>query len=148
MKVTRGDVFHVDTLDLYASRSRGEFARRVSKLFTVEAASVEAGLLALLAEAEKLAEQEPEGEASPAPMTESERSEAVALLRRPDLLDQVGRDIDSLGCVGEETNKRLLYLVAVSRKLEDPLSAVILSQSGAGKAQRSMSTCASLGPSW
>jgi hypothetical protein len=35
--------------------------------------------------------------------------------------------------VGEDTNKRLLYLVAISRKLPDPLSAVILSQSGAGK---------------
>jgi hypothetical protein len=35
--------------------------------------------------------------------------------------------------VGEETNKRLLYLVAVSRKLDDPLSAIVMSQSGAGK---------------
>ena len=42
-------------------------------------------------------------------------------------------DVDALGYVGEETNKRLLYFVAVSRKLADPLSAVILSQSGAGK---------------
>ena len=45
----------------------------------------------------------------------------------------MARDIDSLGYVGEETNKRLLYLVAISRKLEDPLSAIVLSQSGAGK---------------
>jgi hypothetical protein len=45
----------------------------------------------------------------------------------------VARDVDSLGYVGEETNKRLLYFVAVSRKLEDPLSAIVLSQSGAGK---------------
>ena len=45
----------------------------------------------------------------------------------------MARDIDSLGYVGEDTNKRLLYLVAVSRKLDDPLSAIVLSQSGAGK---------------
>ena len=44
-----------------------------------------------------------------------------------DLLDQAARDIDALGYVGEEMNKRLLYLVAVSRKLEDPLSAIVLS---------------------
>jgi hypothetical protein len=50
-----------------------------------------------------------------------------------DLLDQVGADIGTLGYVGEETNKRLPYLVAASRKLADPLSAVILSQGGAGK---------------
>ncbi len=66
-------------------------------------------------------------------MTEAERKEALSLLKRPDLLDQVSNDIDTLGYVGEEVNKRLLYLVAISRKLANPLSAVILSQSGAGK---------------
>jgi hypothetical protein len=66
-------------------------------------------------------------------MSEAERAEALALLRRSDLLDQVARDVDALGYVGEDTNKRLLYLVAVSRKLQDPLSAIVLSQSGAGK---------------
>jgi len=135
IKVTRGEALHVDTLDLYASRSRAEFARRVSKVFAVEASAVEAALLALLVEAEKAAEaQETAGAASPeATMSEAERAEALALLLRPDLLDQVAVDIEALGFVGEETNKRLLYLVAVSRKLEDPLSAIVLSQSGAGK---------------
>jgi DNA primase catalytic core len=134
VKVTRGELFHVDTLDLYASRSRTEFAKRVSKVFSVEAGAVERALLALVVEAERKADRdldEPAGQA--AAMTDAERAEAVALLRRPDLLDQIARDIDALGYVGEETNKRLLYLVAVSRKLDDPLSAVILSQSGAGK---------------
>ena len=135
VKVTRGDLFHVDTLDLYASRSRTEFARRVSKAFTVEAASVEAALLALVVEAEKAAGAQEEGGGAPsvASMSESEREEALAFLRRTDLLDQVAKDVDALGYVGEETNRRLLYLVAVSRKLEDPLSAIVLSQSGAGK---------------
>jgi len=134
VKVTRGEGLHVDTLDLYASRSRTEFARRVSKLFAVETTAVESALLALLVEAEKVAERQEEDEGSPeVTMSESERAEASAFLRRPDLLDRVARDIDALGYVGEETNKRLLYLVAVSRKLEDPLSAIVLSQSGAGK---------------
>src|SRR5204862_2876645 len=74
-----------------------------------------------------------EDTATPAPMSGSDRAEALALLQRPDLLDQVARDLDALGYVGEATNKRLVYLVAVSRKLEDPLSAIVLSQSGAGK---------------
>jgi DNA primase catalytic core len=134
VKVTRGDIFHVDTLDLYASRNRSEFAKRVSKVFTVEAGAVETALLALVVEAEKKADQElDQVQAQPAAMTDAERAEALVLLRRADLLDQVARDIDALGYVGEETNKRLLYLVAISRKLDDPLSAVILSQSGAGK---------------
>ena len=69
----------------------------------------------------------------PPPMTDTERAEALTFLRGPDLLGQVAKDIDALGFVGEDTNKRLLYLVAISRKLLDPLSAIVLSQSGAGK---------------
>jgi DNA primase len=135
VKAARGESVHVDTLDLYASRSRTEFARRTSKALGVEAAAVEADLLAILVEAEKAAEadESPAEASGPPPMTDAERAEAVALLKRPDLLDQVAKDIDGLGYVGEETNKRLLYLVAISRKLEDPLSAIVLSQSGAGK---------------
>jgi hypothetical protein len=135
VKVTVGTAFHVDTIDLYAARSRGEFARRTAKALTLDAAVIEDDLLALLVAAE--ARSEPAVETPPAPavpvMTETEREEALALLRRPDLLDQVARDIDALGYVGEATNTRLLYLVAISRKLADPLSAIILSQSGAGK---------------
>jgi DNA primase catalytic core len=135
VKVTRGESLHVDTVDLYASRSRGEFGRRVEKAFGAPAEAVESALLALLVDAEKVAEQEEQKDEEPPAISisESERSEALAFLKRPDLLDQVAKDIDALGYVGEETNKRLLYLVAVSRKLQDPLSAIVLSQSGAGK---------------
>jgi DNA primase catalytic core len=135
VRVIRGESFHVDTLDLYASRSRAEFARRVAKAFTIEDSAVEAALLALVVEAEKAQQREDVASSAPAAavMSESDRAEALAFLMRPDLLDQVAADIDALGYVGEETNKRLLYLVAISRKLDDPLSAVILSQSGAGK---------------
>ena len=134
VKATKGEAFHVDTIDLYASRSRAEFARRAGKALGIEGEAVEAALLAFLVEAEKMAE-EPKGEdeARAPAMSEAERSEALAFLTREDLLDQVTKDLDALGYVGEETNKRLLYLVAVSRKLEDPLSAIVLSQSGAGK---------------
>jgi DNA primase catalytic core len=134
VKVEKENRFHVDTLDLYSSRSRTEFGRRVLKTLGIEEETTEADLLALLVEAEKASEDNTETEASAKPsMTEAERKEALSLLKRPDLLDQVSKDIDTLGYVGEEVNKRLLYLVAISRKLADPLSAVILSQSGAGK---------------
>jgi DNA primase/DNA-binding transcriptional ArsR family regulator len=134
VKATKGEAFHVDTIDLYASRSRSEYARRASKALGVEADAVESALLALVVEGEKAAEAPTsESEPQPAAIGEAERLEALGFLRRSDLLDQVARDVDALGYVGEETNKRLLYLVAVSRKLEDPLSAIVLSQSGAGK---------------
>jgi DNA primase catalytic core len=133
VKLERGPRFHIDTLDLYSSRSRTEFARRVSKALDVDEASVEEDLLKLLVEAEKTSAEEPKEASKPPELTGAERGEAIGFLRQKALLDQVAEDIDALGYVGEETNKRLLYLVAISRKLEDPLSAVILSQSGAGK---------------
>jgi DNA primase len=135
VKATHGDAFHVDTIDLDASRSRTEFARRAAKLLGVDADAVERDLLALLVEAEQIPETETAAPAAGTPptMTDAEHAEALAFLRRPDLLDQVARDIDALGFVGEATNTRLLYLVAISRKLSDPLSAIVLSQSGAGK---------------
>jgi DNA primase len=136
VKVERGSAFHVDTLDLYASRSRTEFTKRVAKALTVDADAVERDLLALLVEAERTAsasDESAEASGSPPPISESDRAEALAFLKRRDLLDQAAKDVDALGFVGEETNKRLLYLVAISRKLPDPLSAIVLSQSGAGK---------------
>ncbi len=135
VKAAKGALFHVDTIDLYSSRSRTEFARRASKVLGAELEAIESDLLAVLVEAEKIASADVETpvEASTPEIGESERAEALCFLRRADLLDQVARDVDALGYVGEETNKRLLYLVAISRKLEDPLSAIVLSQSGAGK---------------
>ena len=41
--------------------------------------------------------------------------------------------MEDLGYVGEEKGKLLGYFVGLSRKLENPLSAIIRSQSGAGK---------------
>jgi len=134
VKVTRGDAFHVDSIDLYASRARSEFAKKVEKILSAEAAQVEAALLSLIVECERVSEADAgDVVAAPEPMSESERREALAFLKQPDLLDEISRDIDALGYVGEDTNKRLVYLVAVSRKLDDPLSAIVMSQSGAGK---------------
>jgi len=135
VKAEKGSAFHVDTLDLYSSRSRAEFARRAGKALTADPEKVEADLLALLVAAEKAAEEKSaEAEAAPVPaMTEADKAEARAFLMRPDMLDQVVRDAVSLGFVGEESNVKLLFLVALSRRSEQPSSAVILSQSGAGK---------------
>lgn len=134
VRLDKGQAFHVDTIDLYASRSRAEFAKRAHKLTGESPDAIEADLLALVVEAEKKTDEEPpEGSAAPAVMSAPDRDEALGFLRRPDLLDAVAREIEALGYVGEPVVTRLLYLVAISRKLADPLSAIVLSPSGAGK---------------
>lgn len=134
VKVSRGDLFHVDSIDLYASRARSEFAKKVEKVLSAEAAQVEAALLSLIVECERVGEADGDVVAAqPEPMSENDRREALAFLKRPDLLDEVGRDMDALGYVGETSTKILGYLISVSRKGDDPCSAIVISQSGAGK---------------
>ena len=72
-------------------------------------------------------------EAAPAPMPEAARVAAMALLEDPHLLDHILCDFERCGVVGEQTNKLLGYIAAVSRKLEEPLAVVIQSSSAAGK---------------
>jgi DNA primase len=50
-----------------------------------------------------------------------------------DLLDRVAGVMEQLGHVGEDCVKRLAYLVATSRLLAKPLSALLLAPSGTGK---------------
>jgi DNA primase len=66
-------------------------------------------------------------------MTAEEKSAALELLRDPLLLERVLTDFAQCGVVGEETNKKVAYLGAVSRLLNKPLAIVVQSSSSAGK---------------
>jgi DNA primase len=66
-------------------------------------------------------------------MTPEEEASALKLLRDPRLLERVLADFDTCGVVGEETNKKVSYLGAVSRLLPRPLAIVVQSASAAGK---------------
>ena len=66
-------------------------------------------------------------------MTAEEKSAALGLLRDPRLLERILGDFAQCGVVGEETNKKVAYLGAVSRLLKKPLAIVMQSSSAAGK---------------
>jgi hypothetical protein len=66
-------------------------------------------------------------------MTPAERAEALEFLQAPDLVARIWQDMEALGSVGEEKGKLLVYLIGLSRKLPQPLSGIIKSQSGVGK---------------
>ena len=66
-------------------------------------------------------------------MTAEEQAAAMELLRDPRLLERVLEDFEKCGAVGEETNKKVSYLAAVSRLLAKPLAIVVQSSSSAGK---------------
>lgn len=133
LKLTVHDVKVIDTVDLYSARSRNAFLARAEALKAGDRAAIERDLFFLLEAIEKRQKEPEETPATPLSISPKDRAEALAFLRRPDLLDAAAGDMGTLGYVGEETNKQIGYLVAVSRKLSEPLSVIIMSQSGSGK---------------
>lgn len=134
----RGELLsHGDTFDMEMARQRMAFARQAAHELAVKEESLqrEVGRLwTALGDLQrqqllKAQEQSPEAES----MTAEEREAALELLRSPRLLERVLADFEQCGVVGEETNKKVSYLAAVSRLLDKPLAIVVQSSSSAGK---------------
>jgi DNA primase catalytic core len=133
VKLSVGEVRVIDTVDLYSARSRNTFLARAEASKAGERAAIERDLFFLLETIEREQGKKEEPEPAPLEISPHDRAEALAFLRRRDLLDRIAADMGTLGYVGEQINKQIGYLVAVSRKLSEPLSMVIMSQSGSGK---------------
>lgn len=133
--VSRGDAFHVDTLDLYAARLRGAYLKQAAAELAFSEDVLKRDLGAVLLKLEALqAEKASRVPAAPAlTMTAEEKAEAMGLLRDPELVSRIVSDLTDCGIVGEDVNKLVSYLAAVSRKQDKPLAVVIQSTSAAGK---------------
>jgi hypothetical protein len=123
-------------VDLFSARSRSSFAYALSRIFEVEAARVERDLVSLLEWLERDRDRKLSGldsEGTRPPLSPEEEALGLELLQDPDLFNRIETDLSALGYVGEESNKKLMYLAASSRKLSDPISIIVISQSAAGK---------------
>lgn len=137
LHIARGESYYIDTFDLYSARGRNLFIVNAAKDLAVREEIVKADLGRLLLKLEALQqariEQALKVEPSAPAMSETEREQALELLRDPKLLDRILADFDVCGLIGERTNKLVGYLAAVSRKLDRPLAVVVQSSSAAGK---------------
>jgi DNA primase len=137
LRVMAGSAFHVDSLDLYNARHRTTFINTAAAELELKPETIKKDLGKVLLKLEELQDErinqalEPK-EKTPV-MTESERKEALALLKSPNLLERILDDFDTWGLVGERTNKLTGFLAAVSRKLDKPLAVVVQSASASGK---------------
>jgi len=68
-------------------------------------------------------------------LTDYQKDTGLKLLKNPNLFDEIDEDYTRLGYVRERKNKILLYLVMTSRLMENPLHAILISRSGAGKSR-------------
>ena len=136
LMVSTGDAFHVDTLDLYGAKPRGHYIAQAAQEIGIDERILKADLGRVLLALEQLQDETIAKTltADPQPqMDEAEHQAALALLKAPDLIERILADYAACGLVGEETNKLVGYLAAVSRKLDKPLGVVIQSSSAAGK---------------
>jgi len=135
--VREGSAFHVDTLDLYSAKARAAYIKQAAQELGLSENLLKADLGAVLLKLEELQDQLIRGvltksERAPA-MSDAEVKAALALLKSPNLMQQVLSDFARCGVVGEEANKQVAYLAAVSRKLDRPLAVMVQSSSAAGK---------------
>ena len=135
--VSRGEVYYVDTFDLYAARARHQYLLHAAAELAVREDIVKADLGRVLLKLEAVQDARIKAalkvEPETPPMSDAEESAALDLLKSPDLLNRILADFSAIGVVGEATNKLVGYLAAVSRKLDRPLAVVIQSSSAAGK---------------
>lgn len=132
-----GKAGHRDILNLYSHKSRKTFINACRGRFPhLTEEDIESDLLAVIDGLELKARQTQEArevDGDAAPMGPEEREAASAYLTEPNLVERLQSDMETLGYVGEEEAKLLVYLIATSRKLPRPLSGIIGSGSGAGK---------------
>jgi len=137
LRVACGETWHLDTLDLAQARQRAAFIEAAADETGLKAELLKRDLGRVLMKLEELQEARLRAQVTPEPagpkMTEAEHAAALELLRDPKLLDRILADFAACGVVGEETNKLVGYLAAVSRKLAQPLAVIVQSTSAAGK---------------
>lgn len=137
LRLASGNAWHLDTLDLAQAKQRAAFTQAASEETGIDAAVIKRDIGRVLLKLEELQEERLRAQVAPenaAPkMSDEERAAALALLRDPQLLERVKADFAACGVVGEETNKLVGYIAAVSRKLEKPLAVIVQSTSAAGK---------------
>ena len=135
--VTCGEAVHVDTLDLNVDRQKTLFCKRASEELGVKEEVIRKDLGRVYLRLEELRDEAIrktlETEADEIQLSPEEKASAMELLQSPNLLNRILRDFELCGVVGEETNKLVGYLAAVSRRLESPLAVIVQSSSAAGK---------------
>ena len=133
----RGDGFHVDTLDLYAARQRAAFIKQAAVETGLKEEAIKHDLRHVLRKLEELQDQQIRKALEPKradiAISDEDRAAALDLLKDSRLLERILEDFERCGMVGEETNKLVGYIAAVSRSLEAPLAVIVQSSSAAGK---------------
>ncbi len=129
---TKEELLHMDRFNLVVSQNRAKFIKVASEKVRVSAAEIESHLDQFALDlTEQL--QNTKEEVKKVEVNEKDRKWGESFLKNPDMFEELSQDLKTLGCVGEEQNLLICYLIANSRLSLGTLAGVITSQSGAGK---------------
>lgn len=128
--------FHVDTFDMYSARHRNSFIKQAAIEMGLKDSVIKKDIGKILLALEQLQEQQINNaleQSAEVTLDVEQELEAMAFLKSDNLRDTILNDFNTIGVVGEESNKLVGYLACVSRLLPKPLAVVIQSTSAAGK---------------
>jgi len=66
-------------------------------------------------------------------LTPKAGEKAVEFLSKPQLMENIDKLLEQTGIIGEENNRKMLFVVASSYKMPYPLHAMVMASSGCGK---------------
>ncbi|MFH1310556.1 MAG: hypothetical protein ABIH85_07780 [Candidatus Omnitrophota bacterium] len=134
VKATYCEDFFIDIVDLYSQKSRTNFLKKMCKNLGIKQEDVRKDIYKIIDVIERYqSDKNKPVKKETIKIGNKDREKALKDLKSPKLLNNILKDIEMLGYVGEDNNKIIAYLVSISRKLEDPLSSIVISESSAGK---------------
>lgn len=112
LMVRRGEVFHVDGLDLLSAKNRAAFVAEAALELGMPADAVKRDIGQVLLKLEAVQEELLRSVTSAPGVVISAGDEAAAMawLKAPDLLDRIAADIAAMGVIGEAANALTVYL--------------------------------------
>jgi len=127
-------------IDLYEREAIKNFALQLADQFNQFADTVEAELSQLTEALERYRERQYEqakvlykSQRQTAVTSNEQKLACLDFLRQTDLITRIDQLIETSGVVGEERTRKLLFIIASTYKMSDPLHALVQGTSGSGK---------------
>jgi len=126
------------SIDLYNDNQVEKFVRKVAERLEIGTSIVRRCLQDVTKELENyrfllIDQYEKENQPYFKELSTTEEKQAIAFLKKPNLLKRTNELIGKAGVIGEEHNRQTMYLIFTSRKTNNPLHCISLGSSGVGK---------------
>ena len=127
-------------VDLYEREQLRSLSFQLSELFSQHVDHVEKELLQLTELLEQYREKQLEHtraayqvKRNHASVSPENQKKCMEFLSQPDLINRIDNLIKQAGVVGEENSRKLIFIIASTYKMKDPLHALVQGSSGSGK---------------